>query len=131
MSEITNSVERLRKVINGMDFVPLMKQDILVVCDAAAAGDKAGYERGVRESAEKAVSKLLEQGFSASMRGAVQQASLSLLAPPVWQHKPDCPTPYQWDEREGWWKSGHNTQPSPRAKYCDGCGEPMPETKGS
>ncbi len=29
------------------------------------------------------------------------RAILALISPPVpvWQHKPDCPTPYQWDAK--------------------------------
>jgi hypothetical protein len=106
--------------------------------DAHADGDKAGYERGVRES-EKV---LQTQVGTVSVRGArgligldeASEAILSLLAPPVWQHKPDCPTPYQWHESAKVWfypTPLEDCCPTRRATHCDGCGEPKPVTEGS
>jgi len=105
--------------------------------NAITAAVDVAYERGVWDSAEAGVAYVRRlttfQDYSAC---GLADAILALLAPPVpvWEHKPDCPTPYQWHSGSKVWffhTPLEDCCPTQRATHCDGCGAPKPVTKGS
>lgn len=132
--EIAEKIAGLAYVAPSLAF-DFLSRRITTALDEA---DKDAHERGVRESAEKftkAWKAMSAMEVDASAYSPLLNAILALLAPPapVWQHKPDCPTPYQWDEDKKLWchlglQSGFLTS-SIHALCCDGCGAPKPGTK--
>lgn len=111
------------------------KERITKELDAAHAdGDKAGYERGVRDSAEKAAQHIGSVGAYITYRRApllseeTADAILSLIAPPV----PVCCEHVRWSNG-GWWLvsqvSDHSWPWS--AEECPVCGEAVKQSKGN
>jgi hypothetical protein len=76
-------------------------------------------------------------GKPLNRRGLVD-AILALNSPsvPVWQHKPDCATQFQWNAKLQRWalteKVAGITECTHKSwNYCPSCGRPRPETKGA
>lgn len=104
-------------------------------------GDKAGFERGVRQGEIKAMEWYNGTCYytQKDAKRALSATILALIAPPVpvWQHNAGCPTPYQWEKIDnyagmGWVSNNENGRLTLKktACFCDGCGLLKPVTKG-
>lgn len=100
---------------------------------AIEAADKAGYERGVRESAEVYTNES-DRRFIASVRmyvPEIEQSILSLLqpSPPNWcEH-------IEWYDEGKYWCIKSQTNSKLEFKWtfgeCAICGKPRPESEGA
>lgn len=112
-------------------------ESISRIASALDQADREGYERGVMVSAEMAgkVFRGTTFSFAPGLSPQVNRCILSLLAPPVlvWEHKSDCPTPYQWSNQYKEFvvqRDGYSFAQPRMFDTCSGCGAPKPqETK--
>ena len=116
--------------VQGHNSIKTDLHAITAALDAAHAdGDKAGYERGVRESAE-AARKYTHNVYNSFVAQEVEKIVLSLLAPPVpvW-----CP---HATKSEGGWQftldgNVHWSDYTAAFVCCPICGAKKPEPKGN
>ena len=99
-----------------------------IIADALAECRK----ETVQECAEAADNTLAQYGWSqlGFVRKEVRAAILAVAEPPVWEHKPNCPTPYRWTKESGWHSilaEGCSLFARPDALFCDGCGAAKPQ----
>jgi hypothetical protein len=104
-----------------------------VIASQVVAALKAERKRAVEECANAYCRAYNELGKAVSTEDRGFRAILALISPPVpvWQHKPDCPTPYQWDAKNEIvvmpWYGSSTAVSGKHWTACPSCGAPKPQ----